>query len=1155
MKMTRRRIKKIIRKKTRMYKKKGGGDDVIKKNPSEYSLKKEKNLETHTTVTNIIENTVKKPTIVNEESNFVVITYWWGRGNKNNNTTRACISTIEKYISDMTKIALTYIPEIKVVNWKLFSKRFFSLSADKSGGTVQDIVIRTGKSLFRGFFEDVFNNSKLSENYDKIEILNLLEGKKKYVITKLREMSNEKLKELITSFDEILNSESKKGLYDVLEIDKRDREELIHIANEIISKVNKNKFVLESRHIKQEFEFKNLDDIIKILEDIWIKYLELCNEQTINPLREMANATKGANKLQKNLKSNDVIPGHVRTAIVDYKDKYLKYQKLSKELLRKKLYAKNKVIPKFLLKSMQTRTQTPDPQQTSTPDPTPEQTPAPQKGYTPPWTPSPPHQIGTVTSGGGSDLWGKYNGMSILDAFNSEFTYIEPWLYNQMIDKWEVECANNNCNFLSVEYPEFAEKGGYQLAINAKPQFIRKALELCEGRSVVYIDGDMFIRKYPKIFDIPNIDFMARGWNMDPRASWNIDSSIMVDPYLFETSGGIMYFSQSKQSKALLDIWIERSQSYFQKGKADDRILSLVFNSYEMLLSMRIIQLPIEYLWLSIDFDERMLEMYDWNDRKMKNSIIVEHAECLTSEETASSKGASNDRNATFTFVNDEAYLPISELLHEYVLFPSKEYVDSFRTYIDYLNNEQYRESNDMSEYLEEMGFMNPDEPEDNARPFYVIPYDKKYGDRNHPAHKDKSMNSIAKINNNIVKTMKRDSRIKINLDIKLYELTNKDKLNVSIVPTIIYYLENNIPVLFSKNPEQDPFYEKIKNNMSKYTNYDIVFYNKSMNENSKHISLKFKPVIDTESCILFMPGSTTLLKLLYMSSNLQSIATLFEIGSYQFVSLLRIKYLQHGKKLDTYDNRTIPYKIHQIWIGENMPTAQTKFTNEWKKIGGYKYKLWGDSDITKDNFPKTFNKINEIMKLPKIPYAMIADLMRLEILFNHGGIYLDTTIEKIRGLPKLNNNELFVISNEIPDPELELPYISNSFIASIPKHNILKRLLEPDRINNIDIGLPANKATGPYYLRTGINDKSEITYIPTKLIYPFRADYKDDEGNDVSDLCIKYEETPGYDYIDDIELYIKKECDLYPDAYMIKHWDIGGSWIKKDEEQDDADY
>jgi hypothetical protein len=122
----------------------------------------------------------------------------------------------------------------------------------------------------------------------------------------------------------------------------------------------------------------------------------------------------------------------------------------------------------------------------------------------------------------------EYIGKNIYDILNYELRYLEPLTFEDMIQKWENECSINKCNYLSVEYPEFAKPGGYQLAINAKPLFIKKALELCEGRSVLYIDGDMFIRKYPSIFDLKDVDFMARGWWIDPRSSYKMEESILI---------------------------------------------------------------------------------------------------------------------------------------------------------------------------------------------------------------------------------------------------------------------------------------------------------------------------------------------------------------------------------------------------------------------------------------------------------------------------------------------------------------------------------------------------------------------------------------------------------------------------------------------------
>ena len=102
--------------------------------------------------------------------------------------------------------------------------------------------------------------------------------------------------------------------------------------------------------------------------------------------------------------------------------------------------------------------------------------------------------------------------------------------------------------------------------------------------------------------------------------------------------------------------------------------------------------------------------------------------------------------------------------------------------------------------------------------------------------------------------------------------------------------------------------------------------------------------------------------------------------------------------------NNQIPKIVHQIWIGSEMPDILKMYTNGWKKMRGWDYKLWGNNDLHKDNFPITWDLIKKIMCLEKPVYAMIADLMRLEILYHHGGVYLDTTFEKVKNCEQLLN-------------------------------------------------------------------------------------------------------------------------------------------------------
>jgi hypothetical protein len=233
------------------------------------------------------------------------------------------------------------------------------------------------------------------------------------------------------------------------------------------------------------------------------------------------------------------------------------------------------------------------------------------------------------------------------------------------------------------------------LAINAKPLFIRKALDALNGRGAMYIDGDMIINRYPAIFDMPNVDFMARGWNVDPRSAYaKYKSSVCFDPYIFETSGGTMYFANTPASKTLLADWHKESGKPINKGKADDRILSLIFTAKRYIPHTNTIQLPIEYLWLGELYNDTV----DPADMSKKD-IYIEHPECLTGEERAGEQSletASNSREPKFYGRLVESQIQCSRrggVFYERIFFPTKDMVSSFAPYLTYMKNARHQDT------------------------------------------------------------------------------------------------------------------------------------------------------------------------------------------------------------------------------------------------------------------------------------------------------------------------------------------------------------------------------------------------------------------------------------------------------------------------------
>lgn len=293
------------------------------------------------------------------------------------------------------------------------------------------------------------------------------------------------------------------------------------------------------------------------------------------------------------------------------------------------------------------------------------------------------------------------------DKYRKAGKFREPTTYNDMIAKWEKTCAEMGCNYLAVEYPQFAVPGGYQLAINAKPLFIRKALDACQGRGILYIDGDMFIRKYPALFDIPGIDFGARNWNVDPRSSEKFKDDVCFDPYIFETSGGTMFFGDTPMSRELLNAWITESALPKSAGKADDRILSQVYTVGKFAPKLNTLHLPIEYLWLT-----DLYAGYDFQGAADVNNIFIEHPYCLTSEERAAELSASTTNREPLGYaeqIGDQvACKTRGGVFYESIYFPSRDFVESYGPYLEYMKNAT--------------------NPSTGDKLFEVVDFDDKYG-------------------------------------------------------------------------------------------------------------------------------------------------------------------------------------------------------------------------------------------------------------------------------------------------------------------------------------------------------------------------------------------------------------------------------------------
>lgn len=180
-----------------------------------------------------------------------------------------------------------------------------------------------------------------------------------------------------------------------------------------------------------------------------------------------------------------------------------------------------------------------------------------------------------------------------------------------------------------------------------------------------------------------------------------------------------------------------------------------------------------------------------------------------------------------------------------------------------------------------------------------------------------------------------------------------------------------------------------------------------------------------------------------------------------------------------------IPKIIHQIWLGpRNPPMEWISQTEKFCKDNGWKHVLHRDADIEK------FGLVNKAAFDNTKIWQEKADIARYEILYRHGGMYIDTDVVPIRKdlatLLQFSTSTFVGVQEALPGSLLERlgkPYIANGIIACVPGHTIMKNVIK-ELTNRKDSKKGVIYRTGPMLLNSVIT--TPITIIPSNWAFPF---------------------------------------------------------------------
>ena len=167
-----------------------------------------------------------------------------------------------------------------------------------------------------------------------------------------------------------------------------------------------------------------------------------------------------------------------------------------------------------------------------------------------------------------------------------------------------------------------------------------------------------------------------------------------------------------------------------------------------------------------------------------------------------------------------------------------------------------------------------------------------------------------------------------------------------------------------------------------------------------------------------------------------------------------------------------VPRILHQIWLGDSpFPDEYARYRESWlRHHPSWQHRFW-----TEENLPRDLRR-REVYERLRVP-AERSDILRLEVLWREGGVYVDTDFECHRALdPVIEGLEFFTA------PLKPNGWVNNAFIGSVPGHPILDRALNelrPREFHGYD-----KHGTGPRFLDTLLRDYPEATRLPAELFY-----------------------------------------------------------------------
>ena len=184
---------------------------------------------------------------------------------------------------------------------------------------------------------------------------------------------------------------------------------------------------------------------------------------------------------------------------------------------------------------------------------------------------------------------------------------------------------------------------------------------------------------------------------------------------------------------------------------------------------------------------------------------------------------------------------------------------------------------------------------------------------------------------------------------------------------------------------------------------------------------------------------------------------------------------------IEQIKDKRIPSTIHYCWFGKSeLPDLYKKCIESWYKYcPQYEIKRWDENNCDIDETVFT-RQAYEHKK-----YGFVPDYFRLKIIYEHGGIYLDTDVEMIKNIAPLCYNNAFC--------GLEFPGEVNLGLGfgACKNHPLIKKMMERyKQMSFIKSDGSFDETGSPVFqsedlLRCGLSYENKLQIVDGMTIYP----------------------------------------------------------------------